>query len=125
MTVSDSSNTLAVRIRTKIDEMDAISNVSIEGAWIVLEIQWGEFLLSQVAYLVEQNNARMVNFFTYADEETAKTYIGFRIDLEDASNVMRSLERFNYPVVFCFQKHGLTDETMKNRLNELIYYLEM
>lgn len=125
MTAIDSGNTLAVRIRSKIDQMNTISNVSIEGAWIVLEVQVDDFSPSHLAHLVEQNSARIINLFTYSDEETGKTYVGLRIDLEDASNVVRSLERFSYTVVYYFQRQGLTDETMKNRLNELMYYLEM
>jgi len=123
--VNDTDNTLGTRIRSKIDGMNALSNVSIEGAWIVLEVRLEDFSLAHLAHLVEQNSAQIINLFTYADEETAKTFVGFRIDREDASNVVRSLERFNYTVTFYFQKQGLTDETMKNRLDELIYYLEM
>lgn len=123
--MNDTDNTLGTRIRSKIDGMNALSNVSIEGAWIVLEVRLEDFSLAHLAHLVEQNSAQIINLFTYADEETAKTFVGFRIDREDASNVVRSLERFNYTVTFYFQKQGLTDETMKNRLDELIYYLEM
>jgi len=56
---------------------------------------------------------------------TAKLIILLKIDLEDASPVLRSLERFNFNVLYCFQKKGLTNDIMKNRLEELMYYIEM
>lgn len=122
---SEPENTLANRIKSRIDPINELSNISNEGAWIVIETDPQDYCLSHLAHLVEQNNARIIDLFSYLDEETAKTFIGFKIDLEDAANVIRSLERFNYSVKYYIQKQGLTDETMKNRLDELIYYLEM
>ncbi|MDL2222744.1 hypothetical protein LJB98_01435 [Bacteroidales bacterium OttesenSCG-928-M11] len=125
MVLIDSENNIASRIRKKIDEVNSISNVSLEGAWVILEILPQDYSLSQLSHLVEQNNARIMNLISFLDEETSKSFLALKLDLEDASNVVRSLERFDYLVKYLIQKQSLTDETMKNRLDELMFYLEM
>jgi hypothetical protein len=108
-----------------LEKLNEISNVGNEGALIVLEIDPCNYLLSQIAHLVEQNNAKVIHVFSYMEEETSKQIVILKIDLEDASNVLRSFERFNYTVRHYKQKQILNDERTRNRLDELLYYLEM
>ena len=48
-----------------------------------------------------------------------------RIDREDATPVLRSLERFDYRVLSCYQLHSAMDDRIEQRIKELMYYLEM
>jgi hypothetical protein len=106
------------------EKLDESSNVGNEGAWIVLEVNPDDYVLSQIVHLAEQNNAKVLHVFSYMEEETSKQLILLKIDLEDASAVLRSFERFNYTVRYYWQKQA-NDETLHNRINELMYYLEM
>ena len=115
----------AILLNALLEKLGELCNATQEGALIALELNPQEYSLSQIIHLIEQNNARVLNVFSYMEESLAKQIIILKIDLEDASNVLRSLERFNYPVKYYEQKHLLSDETMRNRLNELIYYLEL
>jgi hypothetical protein len=107
------------------EKLNEGGNMGKEGALIVLEINPCDYSLSQIAHLVEQNNAKVLHVFSYMEEETSKQIVSLKIDLEDASNVLRSFERFNYTVRYFMQKQPLNDETMQNRLDELVYYLEL
>ncbi|MDL2256935.1 hypothetical protein LJC06_01860 [Bacteroidales bacterium OttesenSCG-928-I14] len=108
-----------------ITQLNNLTPLNSEGSWIALEISPQDFLLSHMTHTVEQNSARVVCVFPYWEEETSKTLLLVKIDLEDASNVIRSLERFDYTVRYCFQRKAITDETARERLDELMYYLEM
>lgn len=105
--------------------LNEICNAASDGALIAIETNLQDYVLSQIIHLIESNNARILAFFSYFVSETSKHILLIKIDLEDASPILRSLERFNYNVKYYAQKHILTDETMKNRLDELMYYLEM
>jgi GDP-D-mannose dehydratase len=109
------------------EKLEESGNMGNEGAWIVLEMNPADYVLSQIVHLIEQNNAKVWHVFSYMEEETSRQTVLLRIDLEDASPVVRSLERFNYTVIYHSQKQRFTlaDETMRNRLDELMYYLEL
>jgi Holliday junction resolvasome RuvABC DNA-binding subunit len=108
-----------------LEKLNEFSNMGNEGALIVLEINPRDYMLSQIVHLVEQNNAKVLHVFSCLEEKTSKQIVILRIDLEDATPVLRSLERFNYTVRRHLQKPVLNDETLQNRLGELLYYLEM
>jgi len=108
-----------------LEQLDELCNKDFDGALIALEVNPQEYSLSQIIHLAEQNNANVLSMFSYIEEETSKQIVLLKIDLEDASPILRSFERFNYTIKYHTQKQGLNDETMQNRLSELMYYLEM
>ena len=115
----------SITLNPLLEKIGEICSVGQDGAIIALELNPHDYSLSQIIHLIEQNNAKISGVFSFMEEETSKMILILKIDLEDASNVVRSLERFNYPVRYYAQKHMLNDETMRNRLDELMYYLEL
>ena len=108
-----------------IEKLDEICNAGSPGAIIGIEVNPQDYVLSQLVHLVESNNARVQSLFSYPAKETGKQILLVKVDLEDASPILMSFERFNYTVRFCIQKQGLRDEIIKRRLDELMYYIEM
>jgi hypothetical protein len=104
---------------------DKGDNTGGEGSWIALEVDPADYLLSPIIHLIEQNNAKALHVFSYTEEETGLLLILVKIDLKDASAVVRNLRRFEYTVRFSSGPQDVGDETMRNRLSELIYYLEL
>ena len=105
--------------------LNEMSNADSEGTLIAVEPDQQEFVLSHIIRLMEDNRARVLSFFSYTDQETGRPVLLFKIDLEDASPVIRSLERFNYPVKYYQQKQMLPDEILQKRVDELIHYIEL
>jgi CBS domain-containing protein len=114
-----------ITLETLIEKLGELCNAGDKGALIALELNPQDYSLSQIIHLAEQNNAKVLNVFTFMEDKTDKLIVLLKIDLEDASPVLRSLERFNYPVRYYSQKQILTDEIIRSRLNELMYYLEL
>lgn len=115
----------AITLLRLVENLNEICNTGSDGALIAIEMNHNDYVLSQIIHLIESNNAHVLSMFSCFIKETGKQIILFKIDLEDASPVLRSLERFNYNVKYYLQKQLLTDETLKDRLDELMYYLEM
>ena len=104
---------------------DESSNMGNDGSWIMLEVDPADYVLSQIAHLVEQNNAKVLHVFSCLEEETLKQIVLLKINLKEAAVVVRSLERFDYVVRYSTESPGIAYETMRNRANELICYLEL
>ncbi len=114
-----------VTLPVLIEKLSDISNASSNGAIITLEVNPQDYDLSNIVRLAESNNAKVMSVFSYLQRETSKLIVELKIDLEDASAVLRSFERFNYTVLYYFQKSGLSEDIQRRRLEELLYYLRM
>ena len=82
-------------------------------------------MLSEIALIAEQNNARIINFFSYIEEKSGNMQFFMKINLEDATPILRSLERFNYKVISYYQQNNVADDIMQQKLDELLYLIEM
>ena len=95
------------------------------GSVIVLEMMPQDYSLTDIARLVEANNAHVLNLLSHQDKDTGRLLITLKIDLEDASPVIRSFERFNYTVLYHFMEKGMVDDMLQQRMNELLHYMNM
>ena len=96
-----------------------------EGSVIVLELEACDYSLTELSRLVESNNAHVLSLLTHLDEQSGRWLVVLKIDLVDASPVLRSFERFNYVVRYHFMEQGVVDERLQHRMRELLYYINM
>lgn len=96
-----------------------------ESSLVVLEIPTVDYTLTDISRIVESNNARVMNLFVLPVADGSTLIISVKLNLIDISPVLMSLERFNYKVLHYQMKEGIVTDTHKERLDELLYYLEM
>lgn len=115
----------SVSTRILLHQLALVCDASIPGAVILLEMRPRDYVLSELARLAEENNTHIINVLTYPDTTTGMLRVLLKVDQEDATYLLRSLERFNYHIIADYHHQTLSDEQMKQRLAELIYYIEM
>lgn len=96
-----------------------------ENSLIVIECSLIDYSLTDIARIVESNNAHVMNLFVLPIVDGNTLLISIKLNLIDASPVLMSLERFNYKIVYYLMKEGVVTDTHKERLDELLYYLDM
>jgi hypothetical protein len=96
-----------------------------ENSLFVIEISLVDYTLTEIARIVESNNARIMNVFILPVADGNTLIISIKLNLLDISPVLMSMERFNYKVLHYEMKEGVVTETHKERLDELLYYLNM
>lgn len=96
-----------------------------ENSMVVIEIPLADYTLTDIARIVESNNARVMNLFILPVADGNTLIISIKLNLLDVSPVLMSLERFNHKVLYYEMKEGIVTDTHKERLDELLYYLEM
>lgn len=96
-----------------------------ENSLIVIECSLIDYSLTDIARIVESNNAHVMNLFVLPIVDGNTLLISIKLNLIDVSAVLMSLERFNYKIVYYLMKEGVVTDTHKERLDELLYYLDM
>jgi signal-transduction protein with cAMP-binding, CBS, and nucleotidyltransferase domain len=108
-----------------IDAMAELCNAETSGSVVVLEMWPQDYVLSDIARIIEANNAHVLNLLYNIEQDTGRLRITIKIDLEDVTPVIRSFERFNYTVLYHFMEKGMVDEVLQQRMDELLYYMNM
>ncbi len=108
-----------------LEALAELCSADAAGSVVLLEILPQDYMLSDIARIVESNNAHIINLLSSTDKETGRLFITIKIDLEDISPVIRSFERFNYTVLYHYMEEGVVDEILQQRMDELLYYMNM
>ena len=96
-----------------------------ENSLIILEVPLKDYTLTEIARIVESNNAHIMSLIVMPISGGEFLLVSLKLDMDDVTVLLRSFERFNYNVVYYFMKEGEVTDKQKERLEELMYYLEM
>ncbi len=123
--VGDDNEYLGVITQGKL--LEAISmllGTSKSGAILVIEVAEQDYLVSEIARLVENNNAHIINLSSFP-APSGNIFVAFKVNVDDADPIARSLERFHYKLVLSYMTQGVIDEIAQKRLQELFFYINM
>lgn len=96
-----------------------------EYSLIVLDVPIKDYTLSEIARLVEDNNARIMRVEVLPLKDGMSLLVSLKMDITDISALLRSFERYSYDVIYYFMKEGELNERYEDRLDELMHYLDM
>jgi hypothetical protein len=92
---------------------------------IILEVSAKDYTLTEIARLIESNNAHVLSLAVMPLTDGSSLLISIKLDVSDLTPVLRSFERFDYKVIYYYMKEGEINDKQRDRLNELLYYLDM
>jgi acetoin utilization protein AcuB len=100
--------------------------IQMPGGIIVLSMNLIDYSLAEIARLVEENNAKIISFMMVEDPlDKGKIKLTLKINQEDLSRVIATLERFNYRVIARYQENRTDPTNEKERLDMLMRYLNI
>jgi acetoin utilization protein AcuB len=100
--------------------------IQMPGGIIVLSMNLIDYSLAEIARLVEENNAKIISFMMVEDPlDKGKIKLTLKINQEDLSRVIATLERFNYRVIARYQENRTDPSNEKERLDMLMRYLNI
>jgi acetoin utilization protein AcuB len=94
------------------------------GSLIVLELHQMDYSLSQIAQIAESNGARILSLFLTPHPDSTELEVTLKINLQDASAVLQTLERYGYHVRESFTQ-GNSKKNLKDRYDSLMHYLNI
>lgn len=107
-----------------VDVLSELCHSDAAGSVFVLEMMPQDYSMTDIARLIEANNAHILSLLSDMDRTTGRLHLMVKIDLEDASPVIRSLERFDYTVLY-FMKKGVVGDLLQQRMEELVCYMNI
>jgi acetoin utilization protein AcuB len=115
----------SISMTNLLDKIGSFSSITEPGSVLVLEVNHSDYSLSQIAQIVEGNNARILSVFLNNNPETGTLDVTLKINKTDISGVLQTFQRYNYFIKSAFQVDTSYFEDLKNRYDALINYLKM
>jgi len=101
-----------------------LNSIKDAGAILELEIEQPDYSLSEVARIVEDNEAKILCFYTNLRPQDGIVEITLKLNTTDVNALVASFERFDYEVKAIHNDAEYTEE-LKDRYDGLMRYLNV
>lgn len=109
---------------TIIRKIAAMPFVNEPGSIMILEMNTRDYQLSQIAQIVEGNDAKILSMHLNAHRDTTKIEVTIKVNKSDLTPILQTFNRYNYTVKATFHQKDL-DADMKQRFDEFLHYLNI
>lgn len=114
----------AVTRAALLDYCSLLTSSGQPGGIIILEMSERDLSMTEIAKIVESNNARILSYFTETTEDPSQVLLTLKFNKTDISAILATFERFNYLVKLSFQPDNFKDDTI-GRYESFMNYLNM
>jgi CBS domain-containing protein len=100
------------------------SSIQNPGAVIVLERNYKDYSISEIAQIIESNDATILSLFVTSVPESTMLEITIKINRMDLGPVIQTLNRYNYSIKATYGEGSYYDN-LKDRYDQLMTYLNI
>jgi predicted transcriptional regulator len=107
-----------------IQQLGNTDSMSEQGGILILELKKQDYSLADIAHIVENEGAIILNLFITTTQEDGRIEVSIKVNTTFLSSILASFERHNYLVKASYEENEYTD-TLKERYEGLMSYLSI
>lgn len=114
-----------ITINELIDKFAELPAVNHPGGILVLEMNNNDYSLTQIAQIVESNDAKILSVYVSSREDTTKMDVILKLNQSDLGSIIQTFERYNYTIKASYLQDNEAENLMKNRYELFMRYLNI
>jgi CBS domain-containing protein len=99
-------------------------SINNPGGIIVLEINDKDYVLTEIARIVESNDAKILSLYITSYSDSTKLDVTLKVNRIDVAPILQTFTRFNYIIKASFTEDNYF-ESLKERFDSLMNYLNI
>ena len=94
------------------------------GSILVLDVNKRNYSLAEISQIIESEGAAVLSTFITSDVSTDRVFVTLKINRQEISAILATLERYEYSIKATFTEYEYVD-VLKERYDMLISYLKV
>lgn len=95
------------------------------GGVILLELNSIDYSLSQIAQIVESNDAKILSFYISPENESKQMTITLKINVIDLSSIIQTFVRYDYNIKAVYMDDSIIKNLYDDRFDQLIKFMNV
>ncbi len=95
------------------------------GAIFILELDFHNYSLSQIAQIVESNNSKILSLYVSSSKDSTKLEVTVKLNTTDFAAVKQTFERYDYKIKAAYNEDDKINELLEERFDEFMNYLNI
>ncbi|MDG1915773.1 MAG: CBS domain-containing protein [Crocinitomix sp.] len=105
-------------------QITGVISIKEPGGILVLLMNTHDYSLTEIARIVEENNAKILSSYITSAPESTEIEVTIKINTVDLDRIIQTFNRYDYQIKASFSKGNIVDD-LKKRYDELMNYLNM
>jgi CBS domain-containing protein len=124
--LDDKNHFLGVVLSSElIDRMAEMSSLKEPGGIIVLTLTQNDYSLSQIAQIIESNDAKVLNLYVSSSPDSSQLEITIKLNTSNLLPLLRTFERFSYDVSAWHSDSDEMDSFYGDRFGSFMKFLDI
>ncbi len=107
-----------------VQSLASIMAIEGSGSVVVLELNTRDYSLSEIAHIVEADDAKILSSYLTSSPDSAKLELTININKLEISRILASLARYDYKVIASYQESEYSRD-LQTRFDALMNYLKI
>ncbi|MGL1885349.1 MAG: CBS domain-containing protein [Reichenbachiella sp.] len=114
-----------IALQDLIEAFSQMTSINSPGSIIELQMTITDYSMAEISRIVESEGAKILSSFIESDDHnTEKIKLTIKLNIENSSVIVYTLQRFGYNITSIFGK-GEEENFDKERLDTLMHYLKV
>lgn len=114
-----------ITINDLAQEFSHLMSAENPGGIIVLQLKTNDYSLSEIAQIVEGNDAKILSLYVQTTPTNEFIEITLKLNKTDISDVIQTFERYSYQIKATYAESKEIDIMLKDRLDSFLKYLNI
>ena len=114
----------AITSQSLTQNLAKIAAVENPGGIIVLEVSNNDYSLSQIAQIVESNDAKVLSLCVTSEKDSMKLEIAIKVNTMEIAPILQTFDRYNYFVRASYADNEDVED-LKDRFDSFMNYLNI
>jgi signal-transduction protein with cAMP-binding, CBS, and nucleotidyltransferase domain len=113
-----------VHLSTLLQHFAEMASMKESGGLLVLELNLHDYSLSEIARIVESNDAKILSSYISSHIDSTKLEVTIKINRTDLSAIIQTFNRYNYTIKASFHQSEYVDD-LKDRFDSFMSFLNI
>ncbi|MBT3241599.1 MAG: CBS domain-containing protein [Bacteroidetes bacterium] len=102
-----------------------LTSANQPGGILVLAMTVHDYSLTEISRIIEENNAKILSVYVDTQEDSMELELTIKVNTNDMSAIIRSLERYDYSIKASFLEDDKLDALYRDRYEEFMRFLNI
>lgn len=114
-----------IMVSDLIEALAKMSSLNEQGGLIVLDILQNDYSLSQIAQIIESNDAKILNLYISSPPDSTRMEVTIKLNTNNLMPIIKTFERFEYEVMAWHGEEDDMDSFYSDRFDSFMRYLDI
>ncbi|MDO9511652.1 MAG: CBS domain-containing protein [Bacteroidales bacterium] len=113
-----------ITLMSLMENYSRIDPILNPGGIIILDMNYRDYELSEIAQIIESNDATVMGLYTDTHPNSTKMTVTIKVNKMDISGILQTLHRYNYSIEASFGENDFND-LLRDRYDGLLNFLNV